>query len=435
MKSMKYLAIALVAWSGVAYAGTIKTIQAGATDQTVTVKIIDADDGLPVTTAAFDTSGIDLEYWRHGANAATDITEATQTANGAHSDGGFVHIGHGIYRLDLPDAAVAAGATAVEVYGTITGMIVIGGTVDLSPPANVVQFGGTNGTFATGRPEVNTTHIAGSAVSTSSAQIGVNVVNAGGTAWGSGAITANVIATDAIGELEVADGAINAGALASDTITAAKIASDVSTEINANVLTALGIQTGTVTISSQTSFTLSAGSADDNAYNDWAILIIDQSTAAQKALGVVDDYTGASKTVTLREDPGVFTMATGDSFVLMPAFLAAAIDANVVSAESTDYSDYIDTVTGTLSTFDPSSDQVELSSDGVASIRDMTVEDQGGGVSLGCVLAVLAAYAAGDVSTTGDDSLYQDPSGTETRIEGTAATPGDRTVTITCPSY
>lgn len=116
-----------------AFAGSvIKTIQAGAADQTVVLKIIDSADGTPETDVVFNTSGIDLEYWRHGANTATDITEATQTVSGAHADGGFVHIGHGMYRLDLPDAAVAAGATAVEVYGTVTGMIVIGGTVQLN---------------------------------------------------------------------------------------------------------------------------------------------------------------------------------------------------------------------------------------------------------------------------------------------------------------
>jgi len=49
-------------------------------------------------------------------------------------------------------------------------------------PANVTQFGGSNGTFASGRPEVNMSHIAGSAVSTSTAQLGVNVVNFGGSA-------------------------------------------------------------------------------------------------------------------------------------------------------------------------------------------------------------------------------------------------------------
>lgn len=59
-------------------------------------------------------------------------------------------------------------------------------------PTNVTQFGGSNGTFSGGRPEVNTTHAAG-------------------TAWNSGAITAST--------------------LAADTITAAKVAADVGTEI------------------------------------------------------------------------------------------------------------------------------------------------------------------------------------------------------------
>jgi hypothetical protein len=52
---------------------------------------------------------------------------------------------------------------------------------------DVTQFGGTNATTSAGRPEVNTTHAAG-------------------TAWGSGAITAASIAT----------GAVDADALAAD---------------------------------------------------------------------------------------------------------------------------------------------------------------------------------------------------------------------------
>lgn len=106
-------------------------ITKGATDKTVYIKIIAEDTGIPDTSIAYDTSGIDLEYVRAGA-AAVDITEATQTANGAHSDGGFVHVGHGVYRLDLPDAAIASGADSVEVIGTVTGMTVIGCTIQLT---------------------------------------------------------------------------------------------------------------------------------------------------------------------------------------------------------------------------------------------------------------------------------------------------------------
>ncbi len=67
------------------------------------------------------------------------------------------------------------------------------------------------------------------------------------------------------------------------------------------------------TLASQTSFTLTAGSADDDAYNGAVVVVTDQSTSTQKAVGSVSDYTGSTKTVTLTSDPGIFTMAVGDT--------------------------------------------------------------------------------------------------------------------------
>lgn len=92
-------------------------------------------------------------------------------------------------------------------------------------PADVTHWLGTAAATPTtaGVPEVDITHIAGSAVSTSSAQIGVNVVNAGGTAWGSGAITA--------------------GAIAANAITAAKLDPDVTTELQSGLATAANLAT------------------------------------------------------------------------------------------------------------------------------------------------------------------------------------------------
>ena len=49
----------------------------------------------------------------------------------AHADGGFLEIGHGLYRLDVPDAAFATGASSVSIQGTVTGMIVLPQTVQL----------------------------------------------------------------------------------------------------------------------------------------------------------------------------------------------------------------------------------------------------------------------------------------------------------------
>lgn len=103
----------------------------GSTDVSVVIRIIDAVDGTPETGVTSATSGIDLEYRREGA-VVTNITESDLSAlNDAHSDGGMLHIGGGYYRLDLPDAAVAAGAAGVLVTGQITGMVVIGCYIQL----------------------------------------------------------------------------------------------------------------------------------------------------------------------------------------------------------------------------------------------------------------------------------------------------------------
>lgn len=85
-------------------------------------------------------------------------------------------------------------------------------------------------------------------------------------------------------------------------------------------LTDLGIIASTTiaTLASQTSFTLTAGSADDNAYNNCRAIITDATTAVQKATATILDYTGATKTVTLSADPGVFTMAANDLITILP---------------------------------------------------------------------------------------------------------------------
>lgn len=106
-------------------------VKKGATDRAVTLRIVDSTDGTPETGVVFNTAGIDLWYRREGA-AKVSITEATLSAlTDAHTDGGFLHIGDGCYRLDLPDAAFATGANFVDIGGTVTGMVVIGGRVRL----------------------------------------------------------------------------------------------------------------------------------------------------------------------------------------------------------------------------------------------------------------------------------------------------------------
>lgn len=130
---------------------TFRPIKAGSTDVSVIIRIVDSTDGTPETGVVYNTSGIDIQYRRDGATS-TSITEATLAdASAAHSDGGFVHIGNGYYRVDLPDAAVATGVNGVLVHGTVTGMIVIGTYV----PLVKVDMGAT----VTSLPELGILHI------------------------------------------------------------------------------------------------------------------------------------------------------------------------------------------------------------------------------------------------------------------------------------
>lgn len=156
----------------------------------VTFPIFDADGDL-VTGA----TGLDSEVSKDGGAFADCTNEATEIATAS-----------GMYYLDLTSTEMNADTVAVIVKtsssGAKTTPIVMYPEEAGDIRVNVTQFGSTNGTFSSGRPEVNTTHAAG-------------------TAWGSGAITAASIASDAI----------TAAKIAADAITAAKVASDVSAEI------------------------------------------------------------------------------------------------------------------------------------------------------------------------------------------------------------
>lgn len=94
------------------------------------------------------------------------------------------------------------------------------------------------------------------------------------------------------------------------------------------------VKTTIATLASQVSFTLTAGSADDSAYQDCLAVIEDVSTATQKAVAPISAYTGATKTITLDFDPAVFTMATTDIITILAASKPTQASANKV-ADST----------------------------------------------------------------------------------------------------
>jgi len=84
--------------------------------------------------------------------------------------------------------------------------------------------------------------------------------------------------------------------------------------------------------SSNTSFTLTTASADDDAYLNQMCIITDQGTGTQKAIGLISAYTGSSKTVTLNVDPlPAFTFANGDTveiWAVTGSQIGIEVDAN-----------------------------------------------------------------------------------------------------------
>jgi hypothetical protein len=191
------------------------TYKAGSTSKSVTLRIIDATTGVPITSAVFNSAGMDLQYRREGA-ASVAITEATLAAlTTAWSSGGFLHIGNGYYRLDLPDAALAAGSDGVLVHGVVTGMVVIGAYVQLVaydpydtvrlgltalPNAAAEAAGGlyTRGTGAgqlnqpaNGRVDTNVVTIAGT--TQTARDLGASVLLSSGTGTGQLDFTAGVV--------------------------------------------------------------------------------------------------------------------------------------------------------------------------------------------------------------------------------------------------
>lgn len=77
------------------------------------------------------------------------------------------------------------------------------------------------------------------------------------------------------------------------------------------------IDTTIATLASQTSFTLTAGPAEDDALNGCVVVIHDIASAVQIGQATVLDYTGSTKTVTLAVATS-FTAAAGDNISVMP---------------------------------------------------------------------------------------------------------------------
>ncbi len=152
---------------------------------------VDSTDGNTEETA-LTIANTDIKLWKTGA---------TTLAN--KNSGGATAISNGIYYAVLD-------ATDTDTLGPLVIFVHVTGALTVRLECCVLAANVYDSLIgATDKLDVNTAEIAGANVSTSTAQIGVNVVNAGGTAWASGALTSGVFGT----------GAITASAIAADAVT------------------------------------------------------------------------------------------------------------------------------------------------------------------------------------------------------------------------
>lgn len=103
-------------------------VEPGATDISVYFYIVgDAGDAAPgdAKTGLANANINNAAHVRDRAVAVTFSTSALGSPSAAHTDGGFIEVNAttapGLYRLDLPDAAVASGVDRVQISLELTG--------------------------------------------------------------------------------------------------------------------------------------------------------------------------------------------------------------------------------------------------------------------------------------------------------------------------
>jgi hypothetical protein len=121
--------------------------------------------------------------YKNGSATGTTVTVTMSTAVGIAS-------------AVVPSNAVQGDAFHIEITATISAVSYKStGPVQTiwaaSVPANVTQFGGTNGTFSGGRPEVNTTHVGGT--SQTGRDLGASVLLSSGTGTGQISLSSGLV--------------------------------------------------------------------------------------------------------------------------------------------------------------------------------------------------------------------------------------------------
>lgn len=259
--------------------GTYLGTRAASSTVRVAFTTHDADGDNVAPNSAFEAA--DVRIYKNGS--------ATQrsSANGITMTSPFDTV-TGAHRVDIDlsddtDAGFYAAGSFYEVW------LVPDETVDGRAMSVILAC------FDIGVLVANVTQIAGSTVSTSSAQLGVNVVNAAGTAWGSSSITAAALAADAGAEIAAAVW----DRLTSSHTTAGTFGNKIGAGSAGilKVIVGAGSTTTAVVLNAATGIDAGVPSAVNDYYNGAVLIFTSGALAGQRTS--VTDYDGASVTLTV----------------------------------------------------------------------------------------------------------------------------------------
>ena len=256
-------------------------IPKGSTDVTTYLKLIDPAAGTPET--GLTITDLDLTYVRDRAAASKADATALAAVDSAHGDNKAFEVDGtntpGLYRVDWPDAAFAAGVDRVQ-------LCVNGAAID---PAYIeVELGAEIGTD-------------GKTLISTDAQDLSGTLDVNTKTITSGAITATAIATDAIDADSIkADAAVEVAAAVWDrAITAAthNIATSAGRRLR-TLETATIISGGTAAAGGASTITLAAAASATNDFYMHDDVTIVAGTGAGQARKI-DSYDGGTKVATV----------------------------------------------------------------------------------------------------------------------------------------
>jgi hypothetical protein len=270
---------------------------------------------LPAAIAMGNTAMWDFSLTATEMQAAQIMVTVADSATKAVEDQMFVIETYGNasgqHAFDLGTATQSVNVSSINGVAA-SSVTTINANIGTTQPINFT------GTGASALAKSDMVDIAGAAVSTASAQIGVNIINAAGTAWGSGAITAGSIAAAAMngkGDWNVGKTGYSLSAAGISAIWQDTTASDFTAvgSIGKSIMNGVALGTGLTVndITTKTGYSLTQTFPAN--FSSLAITVGGAVTA-----GTVSDKTGYA--LTAAYDPAKTASQAGDAMALTAAY-------------------------------------------------------------------------------------------------------------------